>query len=130
MGGPIGGSVSRRLGWWPQAMQGAGDAVGRSCLVHFGIWAIQMWIVRAIWVRSAGIAIVRLAPLKATGWPIFLGVCGIAIIPDDLGRDCISRRDAARLLGEKREDDLRRAALRRLAEQEAVEADELRRAQI
>ena len=64
------------------------------------------------------------------GWPLFLGARGIAIIPDDLRRDCVSRGDALRLLDEKREQELRQAALRRLAEQEAVEADERRRASI
>jgi hypothetical protein len=64
------------------------------------------------------------------GWPNFLGARAIAIIPDDLGRDCVSRQAARRLLDEKREQQLRQAALRRLAEQEAVEADERRRAQI
>jgi hypothetical protein len=59
----------------------------------------------------------------AEGWPNFLGARAIAIIPDDLGRDCVSRQAARRLLDEKREADLRQAALRRLAEQEAVEAD-------
>jgi hypothetical protein len=47
-----------------------------------------------------------------------------------LGRDSVSRGDARRLLDEKRESDLRQAALQRLAEREAVEADERRRAQI
>jgi hypothetical protein len=64
------------------------------------------------------------------GWPLFLGARAIAIIPDDLRRDCVSRGDALRLLDEKREQELRQAALRRLAEHEAVEADERRRAQI
>jgi hypothetical protein len=64
------------------------------------------------------------------GWHSFLAAKVIKIIPDDLGRDCVSRGDARRLLDEKREADLRQAALRRLAEQEAVEADEARRAQI
>jgi hypothetical protein len=64
------------------------------------------------------------------GWPNFLGARAIAIIPDDLGRDSVSRGDARRLLDEKREADLRQAALARLAEQEAVEADQARRAQI
>jgi hypothetical protein len=64
------------------------------------------------------------------GWPTFLGARAIAIIPDDLGRDCVARGDARRLLDEKREADLRRAALRRLQEAEAVEADQLRRSQI
>jgi hypothetical protein len=66
----------------------------------------------------------------AEGWPNFLGARAIAIIPDDLGRDCVSRQAARRLLDERREEQLRQAALRRLAEQEAVEADERRRAQI
>jgi hypothetical protein len=64
------------------------------------------------------------------GWPNFLGARAIAIIPDDLGRDCVSRQAARRLLDEQREQVLRQAALRRLAEQEAVEADERRRALI
>jgi hypothetical protein len=68
------------------------------------------------------------APVE--GWPLFLGARAIAIIPDDLRRDCVSRGDARRLLDEKREQELRQAALRRLAEQEAVEADERRRATI
>ena len=66
----------------------------------------------------------------AEGWSNFLGRRAITIIPDDLGRDSVSRGDARRLLDEKRSADLRQAALRRLAEQEAVEADERRRAQI
>jgi hypothetical protein len=64
------------------------------------------------------------------GWPMFLGARAIAIIPDDLGRDSVSRGDARRLLDERREQELRAAALRRLAEREAIEADERRRAQI
>jgi hypothetical protein len=66
----------------------------------------------------------------AEGWPNFLGRRAITIIPDDLGLDSITRGDARRLLDEQREQELRQAARRRLAEQEAVEADERRRAQI
>ena len=66
----------------------------------------------------------------AEGWPNFLGRRAIKIIPDDLRRDCVSRGDALRLLDEKRESDLRQAALRRMAEQQAVEDDARRRAQI
>jgi hypothetical protein len=66
----------------------------------------------------------------AEGWPNFLGARAIAIIPDDLRRDCVSRGDALRLLDEKREQELRRAALARLQEQEAVAEDARRRAQI
>jgi hypothetical protein len=69
-------------------------------------------------------------PSPVEGWPNFLGARAIAIIPDDLRRDCVSRGDALRLLDEQREQVLRQAALRRLAEQEAVEADERRRALI
>ena len=69
-------------------------------------------------------------PAPVEGWHVYLGVRGVKIIPDDLGRDCVSRGDAARLFGEKREHEVRQAALARLAEQEAIEADERRRAQI
>jgi hypothetical protein len=69
-------------------------------------------------------------PVPPGGWHSFLGARGIAIIPDDLGRDAVSRQAARRLLDERREEVLRRAALARLAEQQAVEADELRRASI
>jgi hypothetical protein len=64
------------------------------------------------------------------GWHAYLAAKGIRVVGDDLGRDCVARGDAARLFGEKREDEVRQAALRRLAEQEAVEADERRRALI
>jgi hypothetical protein len=64
------------------------------------------------------------------GWPTFLGARAIAIVPDDLGRDSVSRQAARRLLDEHREQEVRAAALRRLAEQQAVEADRQRRAQI
>jgi hypothetical protein len=63
-------------------------------------------------------------------WHAFLAAKGIKVVPDDVGRDCVARGDAARLFGEKREHEVRQAALRRLAEQEAVEADERRRALI
>jgi hypothetical protein len=66
----------------------------------------------------------------AEGWPNFLGRRAITTVPDDLGRDSVTRGDARRLLDEKREQELRQAARRRLAEQEAVEDDERRRAQI
>jgi hypothetical protein len=66
----------------------------------------------------------------AEGWSNFLGRKAITTIPDDLGRDCISRQAARRLLDEQREQVLRQAARRRLVEQEAVEADEQFRAQL
>jgi hypothetical protein len=64
------------------------------------------------------------------GWPNFLGVRAITIIPDDLGRDCVSRQAARRLLDEHRERVLRQAALRRVQEAEAVAADQASRALI
>jgi hypothetical protein len=67
-------------------------------------------------------------PQPPEGWPVFLGRRGVAFLPDDLGRDSVSRSDARRLLDEKREDELRRAHLCAEAEREAVEADQLRRA--
>ena len=69
-------------------------------------------------------------PQLAEGWADFLGRRAIAFVPDDLGRDCVRRQDARRLLDERRADQLRAAKLRQLAEAEAVEADQLRRAQI
>jgi hypothetical protein len=69
-------------------------------------------------------------PRPSEGWADFLGRRAIAFVPDDLGRDCIRRQDARRLLDERRADELRAAKLRQLAEQEAVEADQLRRASI
>src|SRR5687767_9610703 len=64
------------------------------------------------------------------GWPAFLGARAITIAPDDLGRDCVSRQAARRLLDERREDQVRQAARARLVEQQAVEQDRLRRAQL
>jgi hypothetical protein len=69
-------------------------------------------------------------PRPPEGWADFLGRRAIAFVPDDLGRDCVRRGDARRLLDEQRENQLRLAKLRQLAEQEAVEADRVRRASI
>ena len=69
-------------------------------------------------------------PQPPEGWANFLGRRAIKFLPDDLGRDCIRRQDARRLLDEKRASELRAAKLRQLAEQEAVEADRLRMEQI
>jgi hypothetical protein len=64
------------------------------------------------------------------GWAAYLGRRGIVFRPDDLGRDSVSRSDAKRLLGEAREGELRKRAQLKLAEEQAVEADRLRMAQI
>ena len=69
-------------------------------------------------------------PAPAEGWATFLGRRAIAIVPDALGRDAIGHDAARRLLDEKREAELRARALRVLAEQEAVERDQQRRASL
>ena len=69
-------------------------------------------------------------PRPAEGWPDFLGRRAIAFVPDDLGRDCVRRQDARRLLDEQRAEMLRAAKRRKVAEAEAVEADQRRRALI
>lgn len=81
--------------------------------------------------RSAPLSHLQLDhPQPPEGWPAFLGRHAIAFVPDDLGRDCIRRRDARRLLDEKRAGELRAAKHRQVAEAEAVEADRLRMEQI
>jgi hypothetical protein len=69
-------------------------------------------------------------PAPAVGWHAHLAAKGIKVVGDDLGRDCVARGDARRLFDEKREHEVRQAALRKLAEQEAVEADRAWRAQL
>ena len=69
-------------------------------------------------------------PEPTGGWANWLAAKGIKMIGDDIGRDAIARHHAKRLLDEQREEQLRRAALARLQEQEAVAEDERRRAQI
>jgi hypothetical protein len=69
-------------------------------------------------------------PVPSEGWADFLGRRAIAFRPDDLGRDCVRRQDARRLLDERRADELRRRARARQQEQEAVEADRVRFASI
>jgi hypothetical protein len=69
-------------------------------------------------------------PRPAEGWANYLGRRAIKFVPDDLGRDCVRRQDARRLLDEQRELQLRKATLAKVAEQEAVEADRIRLASI
>jgi hypothetical protein len=69
-------------------------------------------------------------PVPPEGWVAYLGRRGIAFRPDDLGRDSVGRGDAKRLLDERREGELRKRAKLKLAEEQAVEQDQLRRAQI
>jgi hypothetical protein len=63
-------------------------------------------------------------------WPLFLGRRGIAFRPDRIGRDAVTAGDAQRLIAERRADELRKRAVLKSQEDEAVEADRLRRAQI
>jgi hypothetical protein len=69
-------------------------------------------------------------PAPPDGWVNWLAARSIQVIPDDLGRDSIPRQAARRLLDEQRELELKQAALRKVQEQEAVEADERRWAAI
>lgn len=69
-------------------------------------------------------------PQPVEGWAVFLGRKAIAFLPDDLGRDCIRYGDAKRLLDEHRANEIRKARLRQLTEQEAVEADRQFRARL
>jgi hypothetical protein len=63
-------------------------------------------------------------------WPVFLARRAITFRPDAIGRDAIAAGDAQRLLAERRADELRRRQHLKVAEEEAVEADRLRRARI
>jgi hypothetical protein len=63
-------------------------------------------------------------------WLIYLGRRAIAIIPDDLGRDSVSRSDARRLLLEKREHQLRVARQQAVWEAEQIELDQSFRASL
>jgi hypothetical protein len=69
-------------------------------------------------------------PEPPEGWSSFLGRRGITFRPDHIGRDAISSHDAQVLLHEQRANELRAAKLRQLAEAEAVEQDQIRRAAI
>ena len=69
-------------------------------------------------------------PQPPEGWSNFLGRQGITLRPDDIGRDSIRRHDAQMLLHEQRASQLRAVKRHQLAEAEAVEADQRRRALI
>jgi hypothetical protein len=64
------------------------------------------------------------------GWSPFLTVRNIAIVSDDVGRDSITRADARTLIAEKRENEARAQEVARRQEQQAIEADRVRRASI
>jgi hypothetical protein len=69
-------------------------------------------------------------PTPDEGWALFLGRRAITIRPDSLGRDSIDLGAARRLLDEQRAHVLRQAALRRVAEQAAIEQDQAFRASL
>jgi hypothetical protein len=76
------------------------------------------------------LSILRLDLDPGEPWPLFLGRRGIAFRPDRIGRDAVTAGDAQRLIAEKREQELKKQRHLKVAEEEAVEADRLRRAQI
>jgi hypothetical protein len=61
-------------------------------------------------------------------WPSFLGRRGIAFRPDRVGRDSVTVTDAARLIAERRSDELRKQQHLKVAEEEAIERDRAFRA--
>jgi hypothetical protein len=71
-----------------------------------------------------------LGGVPAEGWADFLGRRAIAFVPDSLGRDSVTAKDARILLDEHRENQLRAVKHRQRQEQQAIENDERRRAQI
>jgi hypothetical protein len=76
------------------------------------------------------LSVLRLDLDPGEPWPLFLGRRGVAVRPDRIGRDAITAGDAQRLIAERRSDELRKRAVLKSQEEEAVEADRLRRAQI
>jgi hypothetical protein len=63
-------------------------------------------------------------------WAAFLGRRGIRFVSDHIGRDAISAGDAQRLIAERREHELRKLAVLKAADAEAVEADRKFRASL
>jgi hypothetical protein len=64
------------------------------------------------------------------GWEHYCSDRNIAIVRDDLGRDCINRVDARQLFAEHAAAEERRRAVMARVEQQAIAADQARRAQI
>lgn len=69
-------------------------------------------------------------PAPPAGWAFELERRGIPIVLDDIGRRCISRPDAAMLLGEHRENEARMVRHREELERLAIAADEEFRSQL
>jgi hypothetical protein len=69
-----------------------------------------------------------LEPPAIGGWHHYLSEAGIAIVNDDLGRDCVARADARRLFEEKRAAEQRAREMANETERLAIERDQAFRA--
>jgi hypothetical protein len=69
-------------------------------------------------------------PVPAEGWNVWLAGQGISVVFDDIGRRCVSREDARALLEQQRQSEIRRQDQLVRLEEQAVAADELRRARM
>jgi hypothetical protein len=76
------------------------------------------------------LSVLRLDLDPGEPWHVFLGRRGVVIRPDHIGRDSVSSGDAARLIAERREHDVRKARHLAVVEQEAIEADQRFRASL
>ena len=65
-----------------------------------------------------------------SGWAAYLADRGISITIDDIGRAAVARSDARQLLTEQREVEARGREKAAELERQAIEADQLRRAQL
>ena len=64
------------------------------------------------------------------GWNVYLAGRGIAVVDDDISRPAVARADARMLIAEQREAEARGREKAAELERQAIEADQLRRAQI
>jgi hypothetical protein len=64
------------------------------------------------------------------GWNVYLAGRGIAVVDDDIGRPAVARADARMLIAEQREAEARGREKAAELERQAIEADQLQRAQI
>jgi hypothetical protein len=71
-----------------------------------------------------------LAEPPAEGWHVYLAGRGVEVTLDDIGRMSVSRGDARQLLIEQREAEARKREVLERNEQQAIEADRVRRASI
>jgi hypothetical protein len=69
-------------------------------------------------------------PAPVEGWAVFLAGRGVEVTLDDIGRMSVSRGDARQLLIEQREAEARKREVLERNEQQAIEADRVRRASI